>query len=157
MKLKIYALHLAAAAVATAMLVSAPMTARAEMAMVKYEVTDGHEIAKSLTGKAGDPANGRKLAIHRKKGNCLACHTMPIPEQLFHGNIGPDLAGVASRYSAGELRLRLVDATVVNPDTIMPAFYRTAGLHRVLKKFKDKTVLKAQEVEDILAYLLTLK
>ncbi|MBL6951268.1 MAG: sulfur oxidation c-type cytochrome SoxX [Alphaproteobacteria bacterium] len=140
-----------------AMAAAMPVVADAGVALVKYEVTGGESIAKSLTGKPGDAAKGRGLAIHRKKGNCLACHAMPIPEQSFHGNIGPDLAGVASRYSAGELRLRLVDATIVNKDTIMPAFYRTAGLHRVLKKFKDKTVLKAQEVEDILAYLLTLK
>lgn len=129
----------------------------AQAAMVKYQVTDGTSIEKSLTGKAGDPAKGRTLSFHRKKGNCLTCHVMPIPEQSFHGNLGPDLKGVASRYSAGELRLRLVDATVLNEDTIMPAFYRSAGLHRVLKKFKGKTVLSAQEIEDIVAYLMTLK
>jgi L-cysteine S-thiosulfotransferase len=140
-----------------AMMAAVPATADAGTSLVKFQVTGGESIAKSLTGKPGDAAKGRGLAIHRKRGNCLACHAMPIPEQAFHGNIGPDLAGVASRYSAGELRLRLVDATIVNPDTIMPAFYRNAGLHRVLKKFKGKTVLKAQEVEDILAYLLTLK
>jgi len=123
----------------------------------EYMVMDGHRIDKSLTGKPGNPANGRKLAIHRKKGNCLACHKMPIPEQAFHGNIGPDLAGVASRYSEAELRLRIVDPKVLNEDTIMPAFYKKAGLHRVLKKFKGKTVIGAQDVEDIVAYLMTLK
>ena len=123
---------------------------------MKYEVKDD-AIQASLTGKAGDAANGKKLAINRKKGNCLACHAMPIPEQAFHGNIGPDLKGVGSRYEAGELRLRVVDSKVVNEDTIMPAFYREVGLHRVLKKFKGKTVLAAQEVEDIVAYLTTLK
>jgi sulfur-oxidizing protein SoxX len=142
--------------VAAAMTVTA-ISANAETAMVKFKIMDGEKIEKSLTGKPGDAAKGRKLAIHKKKGNCLACHVMPIPEQSFHGDLGPDLAGVASRYSAGELRLRLVDATVINEKTIMPAFYRSAGLHRVLKKFKGKTVLSAQEVEDILAYLLTLK
>lgn len=148
---------LGAAAVVAVTLAGAPDAANAGASMVKYDITGGESIMKSLTGKPGDPVKGRALAIHRKKGNCLACHVMPIPEQSFHGNIGPDLAGVADRYNAGELRLRLVDATVVNKDTIMPVFYRSAGLHRVLKKFKDKTVLQAQEVEDILAYLLTLK
>lgn len=133
------------------------ISAAAETAMVKFKITGGESIEKSLTGKPGDPVKGRKLVFHRKRGNCLTCHVMPIPEQAFHGDLGPDLNGVASRYSAGELRLRLVDATVINEDTIMPAFYRSAGLHRVLKKFKGKTVLSAQEVEDILAYLLTLK
>ena len=124
---------------------------------VEYMVTDGISIDKSLTGNAGDAKNGRKLAIHRKKGNCLACHKMPIPEQAFHGNVGPDLAGVGERYTEGELRLRIVDPKVVNPDTAMPAFYKKDGFHRVLKKFKGKTIIGAQDVEDIVAYLMTLK
>ncbi len=124
--------------------------------LVTYEIMDD-AITASLTGKNGDAAKGRNLAINRKKGNCLACHAMPIPEQAFHGNIGPDLKGVGSRYKAGELRLRVVDPKVVNEDTIMPAFYRAAGLNRVMKKFQGKTVLSADEVEDIVAYLTTLK
>ena len=110
----------------------------------------------SLTGKAGDPAKGKKLAISKKKGNCLACHIMPIPEQQFHGEVGPDLSSVASYMSEAELRMRIVDPKVINPDTIMPAFLKEAKT-RVLKKFKGKTILKAQEVEDIIAYLKTLK
>ena len=125
--------------------------------LVKYEVKDGTSIPKSLTGKPGDAKKGRELAIHRKKGNCLACHSLPIPEQSFHGDVGPDLKGVADRYSEGELRLRLVNPKVVNEDTIMPAFYKNDGLNRVMKKFKGKTVLAAQDVEDIVAYLVTLK
>jgi len=121
----------------------------------KMAVNDG--LAKSLTGKAGDPKKGYATAIHRKKGNCLACHTFPAKGQADHGNIGPDLRGVASRYSEAELRLRIVDPKVVNEDTIMPSFYKTAGLHRVQKKWAGKTMLSAQEVEDIVAYLLTLK
>ena len=132
-------------------------SAETKASLVKFEITKGESIVQSLTGQPGDPVKGRAVAVHRKKGNCLACHGMPAPEQQFHGNIGPDLAGVASRYSSGELRLRLVDATIINEDTIMPAFYRNVGLHRVLKKFKGKTVLSAQEVEDVLAYLMTLK
>jgi L-cysteine S-thiosulfotransferase len=125
--------------------------------LVKYKVVDGTSIPKSLTGKPGDAKKGRKLAINRKKGNCLACHAMPIPEQPYHGNIGTDLNGAGGRYTEGELRLRLVDSKVVNPDTIMPAFYKNTGFHRVLKKFKGKTILSAQEVEDIVAYVKTLK
>jgi len=127
----------------------------AEMAM--YKVVKGESIPKSLTGKAGDPANGRKLAIDRKKGNCLACHVMPIPEQSFHGLVGPELKGVAGRLSEGEIRLRIVNSKIVNPDTIMPAFYKKDGLTRVLKKFKGKTMLSAAEVEDVVAYVKTLK
>ena len=124
---------------------------------VAYEVVDEVSIPQTLTDQPGDPENGRAVAIHRKKGNCLACHIMPIPEQSFHGEIGPDLNGVASRYDAGELRLRIVNPKVLNPDTIMPAYYKNDGLHRVLKDFEGKTLLTAQEVEDVIAYLQTLK
>lgn len=123
---------------------------------VKYTVKDG-AIAKSLTGKAGDPIKGRAVSINRKKGNCLACHKIPIPEQQYHGNAGPDLAGVGSRYNPGEIRLRIVNPKIVNAATFMPAFYRTKGLHRVQKKWQGKTLLTAQQVEDVVAYLSTLK
>ena len=125
--------------------------------IVEYTVTDESSIEKSLTGVPGDAKKGRALAINRKRGNCLACHQMPINEQQFHGNIGPELEGVGDSYSAGELRLRIVNSKIINPDTIMPAFYKNAGYSRVLKKFKGKTILSAQEVEDIVAYLLTIK
>jgi sulfur-oxidizing protein SoxX len=125
--------------------------------LVAYKVVDEISIPKALTDKPGDPENGRAVAINRKKGNCLACHVMPIPEQSFHGEIGPDLNGVASRYDEGELRLRVVDAKVLNADTIMPAYYRNEGFHRVLKDFQGKTLLSAQEIEDVVSYLLTLK
>ena len=125
--------------------------------MVKFAVKENNSIPQSLTGQPGDAENGRKVAIDRRKGNCLACHVMPIPDQPFHGQVGPDLAGVGSRYDAGELRLRVVNPKFVNPDTIMPAFYRADGFHRVLKGFEGESVLTAQEVEDVVAYLATLK
>lgn len=121
----------------------------------EYTVVD-NTIPASLTGKAGDPVAGKKLAIQRKKGNCLACHVMPIPEEQFHGEVGPDLSNVGSNYTEAELRMRLVDPKVLNPDTIMPAFLKP-GTHDVLKKFKGKTIIKAQDIEDIIAYLMTLK
>ena len=97
------------------------------------------------------------MAINRRQGNCLACHKLPIPEQPFHGEVGPDLSEVGGTYNAGELRLRIVDPKSLNPATIMPAFYKTEGLNRVAKKFQGKTILTAQQVEDIIAYLVTLK
>lgn len=109
----------------------------------------------ALTGQPGDVKNGRKLVI--KQGGCLSCHQMPIPEEADHGHIGPDLAGVASRLSEGEIRLRVVNPKLVNPDTMMPAFHRTEGLHRVAAKWQGKPILTAQEVEDVVAYLMTLK
>lgn len=141
----------------SAVALSAAVQADEMTKLASYEIMDGKSIDSSLTGKPGDPAKGKEVVVHRKKGNCLACHSLPIPEQQFHGNIGPDLNGVASRYSVGEMRLRVVNPKVVNADTIMPAFYRIDGLHRVLKEFQGKTILSAQEVEDVIAYLETLK
>ena len=124
---------------------------------IDYKITDDSSIPASLTGKKGDPVNGRKVVIHRKKGNCLACHVMPIEEQPYHGQVGPNLIGVASRYEEGEIRLLIVNAKKINEDTIMPAFYKNEGFNRIRKKFRGKTILSAQEVEDVVAYLMTLK
>lgn len=122
-----------------------------------YKVVNGG-IPDSLTGKSGDPYNGRKVMVDRRKGNCLACHVVSsITDQQFHGNIGPALDGVGATYTPAELRLRVADPKVLNPDTIMPAFFKTDGLHRVQKKWQGKTIVSAQEVEDIIAYLETLK
>lgn len=127
--------------------------------MVKYSVKDGNSIPKSLTRQPGDAENGRKVAIDRKKGNCLACHAnSEATEQPFHGEIGPPLDGAGSRWTAAELRAILVNSKAVFGDgTIMPGFYRTAGFNRVAEEFEGKTILTAQEVEDVIAYLLTLK
>ena len=111
----------------------------------------------STRAAPGDAARGREVAFNTKQGNCLACHKMPIPEQQFHGDVGPDISEVGSALSEGELRLRIVNAKVLNPDTIMPAFYRNDSFQRVMKKFQGKTILSAQQVEDVVAYLLTLK
>ena len=119
--------------------------------------TKNYTIAESLTGKPGDADNGKKVAVDRRKGNCLACHEMSIPEQAFHGAIGPPLMGVGARYTPEQLRLRVVDAKVFNPRTIMPAFYNVKGIHRPLDKFAGKPILSAQEVEDVVAYLETIK
>lgn len=119
---------------------------------------DNYAISAPLCGLAGNPERGRVLAYERKKGNCLACHKMPIPEEQFHGNIAPNLAGVGSRYSEGQLRLRLVDMKVINPVTLMPGFYKNPDeLNRVMKEFQGKTPLTAQEIEDVVAYLGTLQ
>ena len=148
-------LALAFTAAATLTATTATMASAAEL--VSYKVVDD-TIPASLTGKSGDAANGKKIYLNRKKGNCLACHvTKDMADQPFHGNVGPPMDGVAGRYTEAELRMRIVNPKVMNPDTIMPAFYRADGFHRVLKKFQGKTVISAQEVEDIIAYLMTMK
>ncbi len=125
--------------------------------LVKYKVAD-NAIQQSLTGKPGDAAEGVKTFTNRKLGNCLGCHQVTaLAKEPFHGEIGPSLDGVAGRYSEAQLRMQVVNAKVLNPDTIMPAFYRTEGLHRVLDNFKDKPILTAEEVENVVAYLKTLK
>jgi L-cysteine S-thiosulfotransferase len=123
--------------------------------LAPYRVKDG-AIGRPLTGQTGNAVRGRELAASRV-GNCLGCHRMPIPEQPFHGTAGPPLHGVGDRYSAGELRLRLVDSTLINPDTLMPPFYKVRGLNRVAPEYLGKSILNAQEIEDVIAYLLTLK
>ena len=115
-------------------------------------------VAKSLTGVPGDAANGRKVFMNRKLGNCLACHiNADLEEQPFHGEVGPPLDGVADRWEEAELRAIVSNSKMVFPDTIMPAFYIDSGYLRALEKFEGKSILDAQQVEDIVAYLLTLK
>lgn len=115
-------------------------------------------VSASLTGAAGDAANGRKTFINRKQGNCLACHTnSEIPEQSFHGEVGPTLDGAADRWTEAELRGIVSNAKMMFEDTIMPSFYRLENGIRPIAKFEGKTILTAQQVEDIVAYLLTLK
>jgi sulfur-oxidizing protein SoxX len=116
-------------------------------------------VATSLTGSPGDPAAGRKAFADKKLGNCLACHAnQDMSEQLFHGEVGPPLDGVGSRYEPAELRAILVDSKAVfGPDTVMPGFYSLKVGKNVAKTFVGKTILTADQVESIVAYLSTLK
>ncbi|ANK82793.1 MAG: sulfur oxidation c-type cytochrome SoxX [Rhizobiales bacterium NRL2] len=120
-----------------------------------YEVSEGGVIERPLCGLAGDAERGRAVVAGRR-GNCLACHAAPIPEEPFHGTIGPPLHGVGAVFSAGELRLRLVDSTRVNRATVMPPFHRVEGLHGVRRDRAGQPILSAREIEDVIAYLLTL-
>ncbi|WP_435140657.1 sulfur oxidation c-type cytochrome SoxX [Pseudopelagicola sp. nBUS_19] len=121
---------------------------------VKFE--DG-VVNASLTSRTGDVAAGRKVFANRKQGNCLACHAnADMPEQSFHGEVGPTLEGVAGRWSEAELRGIVSNAKMTFEGTIMPAFYVDAGYERPLGKFEGKSILTAQQVEDVIAYLMTL-
>jgi sulfur-oxidizing protein SoxX len=127
---------------------------RAEL--VRYRIV-GDAIPASLTGAPGDAVRGRTIVGSRTVGLCLLCHSGPFPEDRFQGNMAPDLAGAGARWSEGQLRLRVVDASRLNSQTIMPPFYRVDHLRRVPAAYRDKPVLTAVEVEDVVAYLTTLK
>jgi sulfur-oxidizing protein SoxX len=116
----------------------------------------GDAIPESLTNMRGDPVRGRTLVVDRTS-TCILCHNGPFPEQKFQGDLAPNLAGSGSRWSEGQLRLRLVDASRLNAATIMPSYYRTDGLNRVGRSWQGKTILTAEQIEDIVAYLVTLR
>ena len=128
----------------------------AAQAVAPYTVV-GDAVPASLTGAPGDPARGRAIVADRQKGLCLLCHAGPFPEQRFQGDLAPDLRGAGSRWSEGQLRLRLVDASRLNPDTIMPLYHRTDGLTRVGRPWQGKPILTAEQIEDVVAFLVTLK
>jgi sulfur-oxidizing protein SoxX len=120
-----------------------------------YAVT-GDAIPMSLTGAPGDPARGRATLVNRQS-TCILCHNGPFPEEKFQGDLAPGLAGVGSRWSEGQLRLRLVDASRLNAATIMPSYYRVDELHRVGTAWRGKPILSAEQIEDMVAYLASLR
>lgn len=143
-------------ALALAAFTAAAAAASDRVDLVPYVIV-GNSISAPLTGSRGDPARGRAIVADHRLGLCLLCHSGPFPADHFQGNIGPPLDGAGSRWSEGQLRLRIVDASRINPATIMPPFYRVAGLVRVPQRLRGKPVFTAMEVEDVVAYLMTLK
>jgi len=133
------------------------MAASAPAAVGGRYVVDGDGITTPLTSTAGDAVRGRAIVANRQVGLCLLCHTGPIPEERFQGNLAPDLQGAGGHWSTAQLRLRMVDASHFNPTTIMPSYYKTDGLNRVAAGFQGKTILDAQQIEDVVAWLQTLK
>lgn len=120
-------------------------------------IVNGDAIAESLTGVPGNVSRGRTIVASRQQGLCLLCHTGPFPEERFQGNLAPDLAGAGSRWSEAQLRLRVVDARRLNSSTIMPPYHRIDGLSRVGTAWRSRPVLTAQQVEDVVAFLATLR
>jgi L-cysteine S-thiosulfotransferase len=124
-------------------------------ALAPYRIV-GDGIPDSLTGAPGDAERGRALVLDRGS-TCILCHSGPFPETRFQGDLAPDLAGSGNRWSISQLRLRLVDASRLNPETIMPSYYHVDGLDRVGRNFAGKPILTATQIEDIVAYLATLR
>ena len=123
-------------------------------------VVVGDGIPEPLTATPGDAARGRAIVVNRQVGLCLLCHRGPLdatPEERQQGTLAADLAGAGARWSAAQLRLRLVDPRRVNAETVMPAYYRVDGLTRVGASWQGRTILDAQQVEDVVAYLRTLR
>ncbi len=118
-------------------------------------VQDGIPLA--LGGFAGDAQRGRAIVADRQKGLCLLCHTGPFPEQRFQGNLAPSLAGAGARWNVAQLRLRIADSRRLNPATLMPSYYRTDDLVLVGRAWIGRPVLNEQEIEDVVAFLATLR
>jgi len=129
--------------------------AAGDSGLVPFEIV-GDAVPTPLTAAPGDPARGRGVVVDRRVGLCLLCHSGPFPEERLQGSLAPELAGVGSRLSVGQLRLRVVDASRINPNTIMPPYYRTDGLTRVAPSHTGKPILSAEQVEDVVAFLATL-
>jgi sulfur-oxidizing protein SoxX len=144
-----------ARAVLATMLMATATAASADGALRPFQIV-GDAIPQSLTGAPGDPQRGLKIVTNRQVGLCLLCHSGPYSER-FQGTMAPGLDGAGSRWSEGQLRLRMVDASRINPDTIMPPYYRVDGLNRAARSFRGKTILNAEQIEDVVAYLVTLK
>jgi L-cysteine S-thiosulfotransferase len=140
------------------LLLSAALTAPARSGDgLRAYLIVGDAIPRPLTGEPGDAARGQAIVANRQQGLCLLCHGGPFPEATFQGTLAPGLAGAGSRWSAEQLRLRIVDASRLNPNTIMPPYYRTDDLTRVAPSYAGKPILSAEQIEDVIAFLATLR
>jgi L-cysteine S-thiosulfotransferase len=138
-----------------AMIIAALPTVAVAQTLAPFTIT-GDGIPDSLTGQPVNAERGRALVIERSS-TCILCHSGPFPELRFQGDLAPSLAGAGSRSTVPQLRLRLVDASRLNPATIMPSYYRVDGLTHVGRAWRDKPILSAEQIEDIVSYLATLR
>ena len=127
------------------------------LAFAVAAAADTDAIDTPLAGQPGDPVRGRQIIENRQVSACLLCHSGPFPDVHLQGTIGPNLDGVGSRLSAGQIRLRLIDARKLNPDTVMPPYYAVDGLNRTGRQWQGRPALSAQQIEDVVAFLATLR
>jgi L-cysteine S-thiosulfotransferase len=139
-----------------AFLVNWPYAVAAQESLRPYTIV-GDTIPTALSGEDGDPARGRAIITNRQVGLCLLCHSGPFPEEKLQGTLAPDLKGAGLRSTKGQLRLRIVDASQINPETIMPPYYRIDALARVAPLFRGKPILTAEQIEDVVVFLATLR
>ena len=125
--------------------------------MVGSALAANDGINEPLTAVAGDAARGRAIVVNRQAGLCLLCHQGPFPEERFQGNLATDLAGAGKRWSAAQLRARIVDARRLQPDSLMPPYFQSTGQQRVGAAWRGKAIFEAQQVEDVVAFLQTLR
>jgi len=126
------------------------------LSSVQAQTVVGDSIYESLSSTPGDASKGRAIVASRQTGLCLLCHSGPFPEERFQGNLAPELTVSSAQLSAPQLRARIVDASRFNSNTIMPAYYKTENLNRVAPKFTGQTILNGQEIEDVIAFLVSL-
>jgi len=126
------------------------------LSLANAQTIVGDSVYESLSSATGDPARGRAIVASRQNGLCLLCHSGPFPEERFQGNLAPELGMSVARLTVPQLRARIVDASHFNPNTIMPAYYKTGHLNRVAPKFVGQTILNGQEIEDVVAFLSSL-
>ena len=119
-------------------------------------IYSGDAINQSLSGLMGDASRGREIVVSRQTGLCILCHSGPFPEEPFQGNLAPDLATSTAKLSSGQVRARLVDARRFHRNTIMPSYFQKDNFERVAKKYESQTILSAQEIEDVVAFLASL-
>lgn len=124
--------------------------------IVNAQTSGGDSVIESLSASPGDPLRGRAIVASRQTGLCLLCHSGPFPEERFQGNLAPELSISAGRLSAPQLRARIMDASRFNPGTIMPTYYKAQNLQRVAPKFIGQSLLNEQEIEDVVAFLVSL-
>lgn len=137
------------------LLASAALLSSCAKPGVEYAI-EGDTIAEPLTAAKGRPQAGKEIFVARDAGHCVLCHRVDLLDAPFQGDVGPDLSNLGGRLTAGQIRLRIVDASALNPASVMPPYYRTEGLAQVGEEYRGRPALTAEEIEHLVAFLVSL-